>query len=273
MLLPAGKRSFPIISLLPVTLDSVIILQIAFMKISCLAIEHKTGNNLQVLYPTLLQNGRVSYLVDCGYAENFTAIVARLESLGTGISNLGAILLTHDDIDHLGGVWQFKQANPAIKLLCSRQEALSVSGKVKSERLKQAEDSLPFLPEEYKKWAMDFIEDLMAIKRVEPDATFEDGDWLGEIQVVHTPGHTSGHVSFYLPAQKTLIAGDAVVIESGKLNIANPQFTLDMATALQSVKKLAELPVEKLICYHGGLLEGDISAALLALLEEYEAKG
>ena len=33
----------------------------------------------------------------------------------------------------------------------------------------------------------------------------------GGIKVLHTPGHTAGHISLHLPRIKTMIAGDAIV--------------------------------------------------------------
>jgi glyoxylase-like metal-dependent hydrolase (beta-lactamase superfamily II) len=46
------------------------------------------------------------------------------------------------------------------------------------------------------------------------DQFLEDGDELvtgkHALRVVHTPGHTLGHLSFYLPEDKLLICGDAV---------------------------------------------------------------
>ncbi|SFA75685.1 Metallo-beta-lactamase superfamily protein [Cohnella sp. OV330] len=45
-----------------------------------------------------------------------------------------------------------------------------------------------------------------------------DGDEipvLGGVVVIHTRGHTPGHISLYLKQSKTLIAGDAFMIEEG----------------------------------------------------------
>lgn len=50
--------------------------------------------------------------------------------------------------------------------------------------------------------------------------------------ICFTPGHTPGHISLYFLQSKTLVAGDAVVIENGVLDIANPQFALDLEAAV-----------------------------------------
>lgn len=49
-------------------------------------------------------------------------------------------------------------------------------------------------------------------------------------------------------------ARDAVVIEHGKLAIANPQYTLDLPEAIRSVRRLLDYEIEQIVCYHGGLL-------------------
>lgn len=63
-------------------------------------------------------------------------------------------------------------------------------------------------------------------------------DFCGGIEIISTPGHMPGHISIYVKESKTLIVGDALVIESGELKIALPQYTLDIDEARKSVKKL-----------------------------------
>ncbi|MNR40714.1 hypothetical protein D3C85_1590310 [compost metagenome] len=66
-----------------------------------------------------------------------------------------------------------------------------------------------------------------------------------------------------------MICADAVVIEHGSLEIANPQFTLDLDEAVRSVQKLLTYEIEQLICYHGGLFQGDAQSALEKLVRKY----
>ena len=42
----------------------------------------------------------------------------------------------------------------------------------------------------------------------EIDAEIRHGDSIGALQVVHTPGHTDGSMSFYWPAERALFPGD-----------------------------------------------------------------
>ena len=59
-----------------------------------------------------------------------------------------------------------------------------------------------------------------------------------------------------------MIAGDALFIQDGELLLSLPMFTFDTEQARQSVKKLLDFDIDKIICYHGGVYEGDIKEAL-----------
>lgn len=54
-----------------------------------------------------------------------------------------------------------------------------------------------------------------------------------------------------------MITGDAAVLENNNLVIANPQFTLDIKKAEESLLKLKEYDVDTFICYHGGVYKPD----------------
>ena len=222
------------------------------------------------LYPSLLSIKGKHYLVDCGYEETFPEFVEALGLLGLSTADLHALLLSHDDIDHIGAVALFKEANPQLKVYGGAIEAASLMGHVKSQRLVQAEQSLSQLPEEHLPWAHQFIRDLENIKRFPLDGILQDGDAIeGEVRVIATPGHTAGHLSFYLPSEETLIANDALVIENDHLDIANPMYTLDMREAIRSVERIREINPRKIICYHGGIITEGIPERLNTLLEKY----
>lgn len=241
------------------------------MKILPFEIQKTIDNTPIVIYPTLIQVNGNNYLVDCGYEETYAEFVSELNKVGVTIRDLSAILISHDDIDHIGALKLFKDDNPDLIIYSSQIEAASISGKVKSERLRQAEATLSTIAEEYRPWALKFIAQLQSIKRIDVDLTLHENDRIeDEIQVVSTPGHTQGHISFYIPAHSTLIANDALVVEGGEFNLANPQFTLDREQAVQSVEKIRALGAEKIICYHGGIAEGNISAKLSALIDKYK---
>lgn len=94
------------------------------------------------------------------------------------------------------------------------------------------------------------------------DKSIEDSEVLpfcGGITCIYTPGHTPGHMSFYLEKFKLLIAGDIIQIMDGSLEKC-PDFTiLDKEANIASLKKLSEYEIDTVVCYHGGLFHGDAS--------------
>lgn len=240
------------------------------MRVITFKIEKNFHQEKVILYPTLISLNGNHYLVDCGYEETFEEFVSELAKINIQIDQLEGIIISHDDIDHLGGLKKFKEKYPQLKVFCGVLEEESVSGKIKSERLEQAEASLSNLPEAHQGWAKNFIASLKNIERFEVDQTLADGEFFEEkIQIIHTPGHTKGHISLFIPEQGILIANDAIVVENGEFGIANPSYTLDLNNAVKSVEKIRDLNPRKVICYHGGIIEDGVCEKLDHLILKY----
>lgn len=99
-------------------------------------------------------------------------------------------------------------------------------------------------------------------------------------QWIHTPGHSVGHVSFWNPESRSLIAGDAfittaqesayaVAVQSAEMHGPPMYFTVDWEAAADSVRRLAELRPETVITGHGQPMHGP---ALRLALEELAAE-
>ncbi len=209
-------------------------------------------------------------LIDCGYEGSMELLSMAMKKNDLNIDDLTGIIISHDDIDHLGGLYEIKKAHPSVKVYTSSIEAPYVSGEQKSLRLQQSEDLFETLPPEHRTWALEFQHSLKAIRRIPVDHTLNvDTAYDENINIVHTPGHTPGHISLYIPAMTSLIANDALVIENGELEIANPQYTLDIDQAIASIKKLSALEINTLYCYHGGVAVDHIPQKIEKLLNKY----
>ncbi len=86
--------------------------------------------------------------------------------------------------------------------------------------------------------------------------------------MLHTPGHTLGHVSLYEPKTKTLICGDAV--HGDDVAWINPfrEGAGALQRALESLDKLARLPVRRAYSGHGPEIE-DFGAVVSAARSRY----
>jgi len=226
------------------------------------------------IFPALIQDEHDAILVDCGYPHFMKLLQAEAERHGTTLEAVGRIIVTHHDMDHIGTLAELKRAYPHLEIIAHESEVPYLSGERKSLRLAQAEASYASLPEEARGAADAFMDLLRSIEPAAVDRTVTDGEKLaqcGGIEIVHTPGHMPGHISLYVPGSRTMIAGDAVVIEEGKLEIANPHYALNLEEAVQSVRRLLDYEIDELICYHGGRFQGDVRQALLRLLDAYRS--
>jgi len=88
---------------------------------------------------------------------------------------------------------------------------------------------------------------------IEPEQTLPI---LGGLRVIASPGHTPGHVSFYAPQHKLLIAGDSLNAIGGKLKFVDGSMTWNYERGMQSVREQAALKPEIVVVGHGPMLQG-----------------
>lgn len=241
-------------------------------NLSVIELNIELNGQKQTLYPVILQDDSDTILVDCGYPGCLQLLEEATLKLNIPFQSITKLLLTHDDVDHIGSAAAIKQKYPHIEIMAFESESNYINGSAKSLRIIQAESSLGELAGEAKMNAEYFIRFLKSVEPVQADRLVHSGEfltWCGGTQVIHTPGHTPGHISLYLPLSKTLIAADALVVENGRLNIANPEYCLDLDEAIRSVERLREYDIDHLVCYHGGTFHGDVKQALHQLIYDY----
>jgi glyoxylase-like metal-dependent hydrolase (beta-lactamase superfamily II) len=199
-------------------------------------------------------------LVDAGLPDQTEAIGAALLEAGVGVRDLRRIIFTHQDLDHVGsGAALVRQSG--ARVLAHSADAPYIEGRLRP--LKPSPEMLEQRPQMRK-----------VLERLEPvgvDEQVESGtrlDLAGGTRVIPTPGHTPGHISLYLEESKILIAGDALTAEGGHLNGPNPSATVDMRTAIQSTQRLADLDIDTIICYHGGVVSADAKGQLRRIVRE-----
>lgn len=234
-------------------------------KIDILEVPFKFGGKNDSIYPVILQDENEMVLIDCGYPNFLKLIEDAAMNNGVNIKNLTKIIITHHDFDHMGSLAEFKRQYADLQILASEKDALYINGSKKSLRLQQAESIYDFLTDEEKEQAKYFHKTLESIESCNVDIELTDKDKLevcGGIEIIATPGHMPGHISIYHKESKSLIAGDALVVENGELVIALPQYTLDIEGAKRSIKKFLDYDIDRIICYHGGVYEKDIVKTL-----------
>ena len=153
-------------------------------------------------------------IVDPG--DEAERILGTLEQLG--ITEVAAILLTHTHFDHVGAVAPVAKATGA-PVYCPELELFVLA------------DIMRFVPWDgfgpYESW--------------EAEESVKGGERLElagfEIDVVFTPGHSPGHVTYSFGEDRMLLSGDVLFEGSvGRTDLPGG----DMATLLASIRTLIE---------------------------------
>jgi glyoxylase-like metal-dependent hydrolase (beta-lactamase superfamily II) len=111
------------------------------------------------------------------------------------------------------------------------------------------------------------LSSVMKAAPVEPDVRLKDGDKVGTLMVIHTPGHSEGHISLLDNERKVMFVGDAVRFIDGKLEGPPPHFTPDMDRATDSIGKISTFDFDIMLSGHGQPLTSDASKKI----KEYHA--
>lgn len=234
-----------------------------------LDLEMKLGDRTMRIHPIIVYDNDSWTLIDTGMLGSASAIQAYAKQAGISGKPLQAIILTHQDIDHIGGFPGFleDEGAPSFDVYAHADDRDTIDGKVPllkfpPERLSAELDTLPI--EVRTQFENVFV------RPSKPNVTrlMADGETLpigGGLTVIHTPGHTPGHVSLYHQASKTVIASDALVVHNGQLLGSSPYSTINMEQATASLEKFKPFDIETVVCYHGGLLRGDINQRIVDL--------
>ncbi|HEX9026482.1 MAG TPA: MBL fold metallo-hydrolase [Clostridium sp.] len=236
-----------------------------------LEISHNMMGSERVINPTVILDNDWQVLIDAGFPGQINQIREAIENEGISFNKLNRIILTHQDIDHIGCVSDILRELPhKVKVFAHETEKAYINGEKKPVKLASLEDSLEQLPDNmkiiYEKLKVGF-----EMSRVNVDETLNDGQELpicGGITVIYTPGHTPGHICLYLKKCKILIAGDILCVKEGKLVKADQNINLDNELNMKSMKKLMDYDIETVICYHGGIYKGDVNKRIAELADD-----
>ncbi|MFS8351885.1 MBL fold metallo-hydrolase [Bacillus nitratireducens] len=200
-----------------------------------------------IIHPILLWDDEMAVLIDTGFPGQFEDIQVEMERVGVSFDKLKVLILTHQDIDHIGSLPEILQyLGSNIQVYAHELDKPYIEGELPL--LKDAQVQNP--------------------PKGKVSDTLIDGQELpycGGIRILHTPGHTPGHISLFLKQSKTLVAGDSMYSVNGMLGGIHAPTTLNVKEAQQSLKKYSNLDIESVVCYHGGLSKGDINAQIQKL--------
>ena len=209
----------------------------------------------RTIYPTLIWDEDNVILVDAGIPGYLLQLKNAMIEAGVSFDKLNKIIVTHQDIDHIGGIKGILSEKPEVIVLAHEDDKPYIQGEKKIVRLNpQFMERINALPDAEKLKILDMFEN----SSVKVNQTVSDGEVLpycGGITVIHTPGHTPGHVCLYHQMSKTLIVGDTMNIIDDQLVGPNKDMMgeEEAMDAINSLKKLIDYDIVNIITYHGGL--------------------
>ncbi len=166
---------------------------------------------------TYLVGAREPILIDtgagvAGYVENLETYLER-----RGWTRPSRVVLTHRHRDHMGGVAQLRERFPGLRV----------------SKMRHRDAALP-----------EPIDDLREGQPVEADGV--------TLLPIHTPGHASDHLCYYLVEERALFTGD--VILGGSTTVIPPDDG-DLQDYMASLRRLQQLDARRIYPAHGPVIE------------------
>jgi len=184
-------------------------------------------------------------LIDAAMPFSAKGILQAVKRIGKPVTK---IVLTHAHEDHVGALDAVKAEFANAPVYISKRDARIMDG---DKSLEAGEPQVPIkggVPKNLK---------------TKPDILVKEGDRIGSLLAIETPGHTPGSMSFIDTRSNSLIAGDAFQIRGGMAVAGDKRFwfpfpafgTWDKKTALKSSKKILSYQPSILAVGHGEMIK------------------
>jgi glyoxylase-like metal-dependent hydrolase (beta-lactamase superfamily II) len=244
-----------------------------------------SGRTQTVVY--FVRSGSSWVLIDAGWANDASRIERAAEALFGAGSQPAAILLTHCHPDHAGAALRLARVWDCGVYMHPDELPIATGDFAAMQACAGPLDRWVVLPllramGRRRREAALGRSSLGAVAR-----TFEPGSGVPGLpgwECIPTPGHTPGHVSYFRPADRVLITGDALVTLkvnswSGLLlqrpGLSGPPWytTWSRAATKQSIARLAQLEPTLLAGGHGEPMTGTDTAAVVNAFAHEQVDG
>ena len=179
----------------------------------------KIGTDAYVLetmsHTALLTSSRL-VLVDTATESTAQTLLSEIQACGYQPKDIETIIITHYHGDHIGGLATMKKISEA-KIACHELEV---------DRIKQNVGIL--------------IDDML-----------NDHNVYEGMLIIHTPGHTKGHIALLDQEAGLLVAGDSFMTGEGNVTPMADNYNENPAEHRLSMKKLLDYQFSKVIVAHG----------------------
>jgi glyoxylase-like metal-dependent hydrolase (beta-lactamase superfamily II) len=192
-------------------------------------------------------------LIDPSFLPQLPILENYIFDAGYDIKNVKRIILTHLHIDHAQSANEIRKRTGA-KIYSHWIEA----GYLAHNPPYNGPPTIQAITDILKKSGLS-IEELtkkfgsIELEPIIVDEQVSDGNMIGSLKVIHTPGHTPGHMSLYYEEDRTLFGADAIykhVFGAEGMYIAPPMVSIDSVTATVSAQRLSKIKFDKLLMSH-----------------------
>ncbi|UPW01152.1 MBL fold metallo-hydrolase [Halorussus gelatinilyticus] len=163
-------------------------------------------------------------LVDAGTPRDAADLRDGIREAGYRVSDVARVLVTHYDVDHVGGLSKLGLDAPVY---VGRADAEILAGQRKPSArnhkglLQRVTNPLVSVPD-------------LSIRPV------EDGDEIGSFTAYHTPGHSPGHTVYVADSPSVAFLGDLVREADGRLEASPWVTSYDTDEVARSIRQLAD---------------------------------
>jgi glyoxylase-like metal-dependent hydrolase (beta-lactamase superfamily II) len=210
----------------------------------------------------LLDDGTGLTLIDTLYDDDANVVLAEIERIGKTPADLKHIILSHAHKSHVGGLAALKKASNAtvyshdweVDIIAGRRPATRVS-------------PIPRRPLQVYGLQLGLALGLGRHNPCEVDRRLKAGDRVGPLEVMESPGHTPGSLTFWWADKRALFAGD-VIATWPELAPGWPGLTLDNDQNLRSARQFTDFGnAEILGVGHGEPVARDAAAVIKKIVK------
>jgi hydroxyacylglutathione hydrolase len=186
--------------------------------------EGNDNNCNSYIFANVLQ-GNKHLIIDPGHVITpylrepaYDILVKNINQDGLKTEDVGMVLLTHAHPDHFESAKKFKaEYGSRIAVFSAEEKILQMFGGGKADLS-------------------------LKVGELKPEDGFQE-----KLEIIHTPGHSPGHISVYWPDRKALAVGDVIFYHNtGRVDLPGG----DPAQLKKSIEELSKLDVEYLLCGH-----------------------
>jgi glyoxylase-like metal-dependent hydrolase (beta-lactamase superfamily II) len=171
-------------------------------------------------------------LIDSGAGESYETLIKNIRQLGFKPENIKTVLVTHKHIDHIGGLFYFRDDYGASV----------IAHEFDAESIRTGKDTGADV------YGIPYIPCTVDVKLTGHEQTLQLGKYA--LHVVHIPGHTPGSIAVYVE-----IDGRRVLFGQDIHGPYNPAWGADPVAARSSLQKLLGLKADILCEGHFGIYQ------------------